>query len=131
MTSSHPLTITRDDRGQLRRIYRSTRARSHPPLKEVYIVSMRPGTSRGGHIHRRKHEVVVALRGRVRFATMREVLDHGGVRLLLPLDTVIHIPPGTFHEFTNVGTTDAELLVLSSTRSEGAERSRHSHDGKP
>ena len=64
-----------------------------------------PGGGPPPHIHYAEDETFVLLEGEL-------ILEADGRRLPAPVGTVLHVPKGTRHGFTNVGTTPARMLFL-------------------
>ncbi len=64
-----------------------------------------PGGGPPPHIHHREDETFVVLEGELVFRERDRAVAS-------PPGTVLHIPKGTAHGFTNVGTTPARMLFL-------------------
>lgn len=76
-----------------------------------YLHDLTPGSSRGGHAHRRLHQVIVALHG-----SFKVTLDDGASRDTYLLDRPnrgLHVVPGTWNELTDFS-AGAVCLVLAS-----------------
>ena len=64
-----------------------------------------PGFGAAPHIHRREAEGVYVIEGELRFTVDERHIEG-------PAGTFLHIPKGSTHAWTNVGTEPAKLLTL-------------------
>lgn len=64
-----------------------------------------PGFGPGPHIHHREDEAVFVLSGELEFTV-------DGEELCAPAGTLVHVPRGTLHSWTNVTAGPARLLTL-------------------
>ena len=115
-----PLPVRRDARGALVKAWPAAAA------GEVYAVEIRPGTSRGHHLHRRGGEWFVPLVGR---AVLVVADPADGRRWELPLDGVrVRVPAGLAHAIFAAGEASAWVLAVADRRPEDDETAPHPLD---
>src|SRR2546425_2422444 len=100
------LRVRADRRGRLEELYRTGPRR--PRVEEVYRITFRRSAIRGGHFHRRKHEVVLILPGTLE-STLYRPRGDGLERVRLGARSgLLHVPPGVGHQFRNIGSAPAQ-----------------------
>jgi uncharacterized cupin superfamily protein len=102
---TEPLTVHEDPRGVL------VKAWPGPVQGEVYVVELRPGASRGHHLHPHGGEWFVPLQGEV----LLRVLDPAtGERAQMSLVGVrARVEAGQAHVLDNLGTETAWVLAVA------------------
>lgn len=81
---------------------------------QVSTVSVAPGATRGNHFHRRLIENFTVLSGTVKVDYGRAWLPNDlGSSVLLSDGQTVTFPVGWWHSFTNVGSTDAQISIVS------------------
>jgi len=108
-----PRTVKSDSRGQLWKILNGT---EHPPSEfgEIYVATVQPGHSRGGHYHPKANEWFTVLRGSARAVLTDPISGKDrSVELSAGEPTMLFVPAGLAHSFTNVDTGKLELWILA------------------
>lgn len=82
------------------------------PIKRVYYLYDVPsGATRGGHAHKKLHQMVIALSG-----SFDIIVDDGRDRKLFFLNRPhygLHIPPGIWREIENFSSNSVALAIVS------------------
>ncbi len=83
-------------------------------VKEIMVITSKPGTSRGNHYHMKKNEWLGVISGEARFVFVDNVtmermeMDVSGRKPVM-----VHIPIGVTHTIVNTGSEDIVILEIS------------------
>ena len=103
-----------DARGAFMEILRSEDTGPHP-FGQISISIAKPGQTRGGHYHVRKHEWFYVLQGNAELVFKDEKTKEGKtIRLTDKSLRVVEMPIGVTHSFTNTGKNDLVVLIYIS-----------------
>jgi dTDP-4-dehydrorhamnose 3,5-epimerase-like enzyme len=113
-TCSSPRIVKSDSRGQLWKLLSGTDEHAPAEFGEIYMVTVQPGLSRGGHYHPKANEWFVILRGNA-LAVVADPTSGKERHLELSArdPVMLFVPAGAAHTFTNVGNDGAELWILA------------------
>ena len=106
MLRTEPLVVHHDDRGDL--------FKAHPTAVEgeVYVVTARPGQSRGHHLHRHMSEWFVAVAGQ---GAVHAQDPRTGETAQVALDGVrVQVPAGIAHALVNTGSEPLVVVACAS-----------------
>lgn len=83
----------------------------------LYVVAVRPGFTRGNHVHQRKSELFSVVSGRVKLQLWRSASSGAVESESILLDgarpEVVKVPPGVCHRFENASGAEAIVLAYS------------------
>ena len=83
-------------------------------IKEIMIITSKPGTKRGNHYHKKKNEWLGIISGEARFVFVdnstgeRKEFEVSGRKPMM-----LHIPTMVTHTIINTGNTDIVILEIS------------------
>jgi oxalate decarboxylase/phosphoglucose isomerase-like protein (cupin superfamily) len=113
-TQVSPRIVKSDARGELWKLLNGAERDAPAAFGEIYMVTVRPGHSRGGHYHPRANEWFTVLRGSARAVLTDPISGEQRTVQLSALDpAMIFVPAGTAHSFTNTGEGSADLWILA------------------
>jgi oxalate decarboxylase/phosphoglucose isomerase-like protein (cupin superfamily) len=113
-TFTSPRTVKSDSRGELWKVLNGAEQYSPANFGEIYMVTVQPGQSRGGHYHPQANEWFTVLRGSARaILTDPATGDERFLDLSAADPTILFVPAGLAHSFTNTGNGGSELWILA------------------
>jgi UDP-2-acetamido-2,6-beta-L-arabino-hexul-4-ose reductase len=101
-----------DERGLLAEMVK--KGKLNGEIKEVLLITSRPGVVRGNHYHKSKDEVLCIIKGRAKF--VYEDIRTGKRKELTvsgKVPVVIRTPKNVAHAIKNIGKEDLYLLEIS------------------
>lgn len=111
-----PMSKNVDNRGWLAEIFRSDELDNKLMPVMSYISCTRPGIVRGPHEHTTQTDIFGFVSGKwlVKLWDYRITSDTYGVVLVIKVDkpTVVIVPPGVVHSYSNVGASDGLVINL-------------------
>ena len=114
MGADRSITKSRFSPDGFLQLYPRNPPQSSLPIREVYLIRIRPGGSTAGHFHRVKHEWVAALNVPADSVLYSSSGTKVSAQVLQPLTDLVYIPPGVVHLFRNRGKQPLILMILSS-----------------
>jgi dTDP-4-dehydrorhamnose 3,5-epimerase-like enzyme len=113
-TLTSPRIVKSDSRGQLWKLLNGTEPNAPAGFGEIYMVTVQAGYSRGGHYHPRANEWFTILRGQAR-AVLTDPISREERQLELRAGdpSMLFVPAGVAHIFTNTGDDGMELWILA------------------
>ena len=111
-TYTSPRIVKSDSRGELWKLLNGTEENAPADFGEIYMVTVQPGQSRGGHYHPKANEWFTVLRGSAR-AVLTDPTSGKERFLELCADqpTMLFVSAGLAHSFTNTGVDGSELWI--------------------
>lgn len=83
-------------------------------IKEIMIITTKPGTSRGNHYHKKKNEWLGVISGNARFVFVdNRTGERKDIEVSGSKPTMVHIPTEVTHTIINTGSTDIAILEIS------------------
>ena len=109
-----PRIVKSDDRGQLWKVLNGAEEHAPAEFGEIYVVTVQPGHSRGGHYHPKANEWFTVLHGSARAVLTDPISSEERLVELSAGDpAMIFVPAGLAHSFTNTGNRGSELWILA------------------
>jgi dTDP-4-dehydrorhamnose 3,5-epimerase-like enzyme len=103
-----------DNRGSFTKVLMSTWLDINRDEFEVYITSCLPGSSRGGHYHKKAKEWFLLLDGECTLV-LNDICGNkfSTIKMNGINKNLVYVPPFVAHEFFNTGKVEFKLLAIS------------------